>query len=40
MPLSAGHVVFIPPNEEHQLKNVSEEPFVFGCVIPSGVPEL
>ncbi|MBM4331718.1 MAG: cupin domain-containing protein [Deltaproteobacteria bacterium] len=39
-PVSSGSVIFIPPNEEHQLKNVGEEPFVFLCVIPSGVPEL
>ena len=39
-PLSTGSVVFIPGNEEHQLRNSGEEPFVFVCVIPSGAPEL
>ena len=39
-PLSTGSVVFIPANEEHQLKNTGEEPFIFVCVIPSGPPEL
>ena len=39
-PLSTGSVVFIPGNEEHQLKNTGEGPFVFVCVIPSGPPEL
>jgi quercetin dioxygenase-like cupin family protein len=38
--LSTGSVVFIEGNEEHQLKNTGEEPFVFVCVIPSGAPEL
>jgi len=39
-PLSSGSVVFIPGNEEHQLRNSGEEPLVFVCVIPSGAPEL
>ena len=39
-PLSAGSVVFIPGNEEHQLKNTGDTPFIFACVIPSGAPEL
>jgi len=38
--LSAGSVVFIPGNEEHQLKNTGGTPFIFACVIPSGFPEL
>jgi len=39
-PLSAGSVVFIPGNEEHQLKNTGDELFTFVCVIPAGAPEL
>jgi len=27
---------FIKGNEEHQLKNTGDEPFIFVCVIPSG----
>jgi quercetin dioxygenase-like cupin family protein len=38
--LSTGSVVFIQRDEEHQLKNTGEEPFVFVCVIPTGAPEL
>jgi quercetin dioxygenase-like cupin family protein len=38
--LSPGSVVFIPGNEEHQLKNTGDIPFIFVCVIPSGAPEL
>jgi quercetin dioxygenase-like cupin family protein len=40
VPLSSGSVVFIPGNEEHQLKNTGGEPFLFVCVIPSGPPEI
>jgi len=40
IPLSRGSVVFIPGNEEHQLKNTGEKPFIFVCVIPPGAPEL
>jgi len=40
VPLARGDVVFIPGNEEHQLKNAGEDPFVFVCVIPSGAPEI
>ena len=40
VPLSVGSVIFIPGNEEHQLKNTGDDPFIFVCVIPSGFPEL
>jgi len=33
--LSQGSVVFIPPNEEHQVKNTSQEPFTLICLIPA-----
>lgn len=36
----SGHVAFVPPGEEHQLRNRGETPFVFACLIPSGIPEL
>lgn len=38
--VSAGSVIFIPGNEEHQLRNNSEEDFVFACLIPKGAPEI
>lgn len=38
--ISAGSVLFIPGNEEHQLRNSSDEDFVFACLIPKGAPEL
>nr|HID58641.1 cupin domain-containing protein [Desulfobacterales bacterium] len=40
VPVSEGNAVFIPSQEEHQFKNTGTEPFLFVCVIPSGVPEL
>ena len=40
LPIKPGNAVFIPGNEEHQIRNASTEPFVFACLIPSGVPEI
>jgi len=40
VPVTEGNAIFIPSQEEHQFKNTGTEPFVFICVIPSGVPEL
>ena len=34
-PLSRGDVIFIPPGEEHQLKNPFEEKLEFICLIPN-----
>ena len=39
-PLSAGHAIFVPGNEEHQIRNRSDVPLIFVCLIPSGAPEL
>jgi len=33
--LTRGSVVFIPPHEEHQIKNTSQEIFTFICLIPA-----
>jgi len=40
IPVESGHVIFIPGNEEHQIKNTGEVPLVFVCLIPAGVPEI
>jgi quercetin dioxygenase-like cupin family protein len=32
--VACGDVVYIPPHEVHQLKNIGDEPFGFLCVIP------
>ncbi|MBW1815049.1 MAG: cupin domain-containing protein [Deltaproteobacteria bacterium] len=38
--ISKGFTLFIPGNEEHQMRNTGNEPFVFACLIPSGAPEM
>lgn len=38
--VSAGTVIFIPGNEEHQLRNNGTDDFTFICLIPKGVAEL
>jgi len=35
-----GTVLFVPPDEEHQIRNTGKELLVFACLIPSGAPEL
>ena len=35
IPFSKGDVIFIPPGEEHQLKNSSKEKVEFICLIPN-----
>jgi len=38
--LGPGNVLFVPANEEHQLKNTGEEPLVVVCLVPPSAPEL
>ena len=33
--VSEGHVIFIPPDEEHQVKNTSNDTLKLICLIPS-----
>jgi quercetin dioxygenase-like cupin family protein len=40
IPISPGKVIFIPGNEDHQIRNAGDVPLVFACMIPSGPPEL
>ena len=39
-PVKPGSVIFIAENEDHQLRNLHEEPFVFVCLVPAGAPEM
>ncbi len=39
-PLQAGRVMFIPGNEEHQMRNTGQEKLVVVCLVPAGAPEL
>lgn len=36
----AGNVVFVPANEEHQIRNTGSEVLTFVCLVPSKAPEL
>ena len=38
--VESGCSIFIPGNEEHQMKNTGDGTFVFVCLIPSGPPEM
>ena len=38
--ISKGSILFVPGNEEHQIKNTGKEKLVFVCLIPSGPPEM
>ena len=40
LPVETGSVIFIPGNEAHQLRNSSDKPFVFVCLVPSMAPEM
>jgi quercetin dioxygenase-like cupin family protein len=35
-PLHPGHVVFVPPEVEHQFRNTGDEVLRFICVVPVG----
>lgn len=39
-PLNSGSVVFIPGKEEHQIRNLCQEPLIIVCLIPTGAPEF
>ncbi len=39
-PIASGNVVFMPGNEEHQLRNTGKELLVVVCLIPGTAPEL
>lgn len=38
--VKAGSVIFVPENEEHQIRNTGSEPLVVVCLVPSKAPEL
>jgi quercetin dioxygenase-like cupin family protein len=39
-PMQAGNVIFIPGDEEHQMKNTGQESLTVVCLVPSSAPEL
>ncbi|HUN56031.1 MAG TPA: cupin domain-containing protein [Smithella sp.] len=39
-PIGPGNVVFMPPNEEHQVRNTGKELLILACMVPSIAPEI
>ena len=39
-PMTPGHVLFIPGQEEHQMRNTGQELLVVVCLVPGSAPEL
>ena len=39
-PVKSGNVVFVPSNEEHQIRNHGKELLIVVCLVPSKAPEL
>lgn len=39
-PIEKGNVIFMPPGEEHQVKNTGKELLILSCLVPSIAPEL
>lgn len=39
-PIEAGNAMFMPPNEEHCVRNTGKELLILVCLIPSIAPEL
>jgi quercetin dioxygenase-like cupin family protein len=39
-PVESDRAVFIPANEEHQIRNTGNDALIFICLIPSTAPEL
>ena len=39
-PIGKGHVVFMPPDEEHQVRNTGKGLLILACLVPSVAPEL
>jgi quercetin dioxygenase-like cupin family protein len=39
-PVAPGTVIFMPPDEEHQVRNIGKELLILACLVPSIAPEL
>lgn len=39
-PMKPGNALFIPANEEHQMRNTGQESLVVVCLVPAQAPEL
>jgi quercetin dioxygenase-like cupin family protein len=40
LPISTDDVIFIPENEEHQIRNLGNDALILICLIPSKAPEM
>jgi quercetin dioxygenase-like cupin family protein len=38
--VKSGNVIFVPSNEEHQIRNNSKKLLIVVCLVPSKAPEL
>ncbi|MBF0119578.1 MAG: cupin domain-containing protein [Desulfobacterales bacterium] len=38
--ISSGYCIYIPGEEEHQIKNTGDSLLIFACLIPKGVQEI
>ncbi|MDI6741493.1 MAG: cupin domain-containing protein [Smithella sp.] len=38
--IESGNVIFMPPDEEHQVRNTGKELLILACLVPSIAPEL
>lgn len=38
--IQPGTVVFVPPNEKHQIRNSGSKLLILACLVPSIAPEL
>ena len=39
-PVKSGNILFIPGNEEHQIRNSGKEILIVVCLVPAKAPEL
>jgi quercetin dioxygenase-like cupin family protein len=39
-PIEPGNAIFMPPNEEHQVRNTGRELLILACLVPPVAPEL
>ena len=39
-PVKSGNAIFVPSNEEHQIRNRGRELLIVVCLVPSNAPEL
>ncbi|MDD9301599.1 MAG: cupin domain-containing protein [Desulfobacter sp.] len=38
--ITQGTVVYVPPNEDHQIRNTGDKEFSFLCLVPPQAPEM